>query len=90
MGIIEELWYGDMFPWEKPITHNEKYNEVLERLVKLEEELDNRLNNEDETIFEKFTNAQGELMCITEREAFVRGFILGARIIIEVMNTEIG
>ena len=40
-------------------------------------------------IFEKFTECTNEMYGIAEREAFVRGFTLGARIIIEIMNTEI-
>lgn len=40
-------------------------------------------------ILEKFTECTNEMYGISEREAFVRGFTLGARIIIEVMNSEI-
>ena len=48
-----------------------------------------RLNDEEKEIFEKFTECTNEMYGIAEREAFARGFVLGARIIIEVMNTEI-
>ena len=54
-----------------------------------EEDLKKRLNDEEIEILEKFTECTNEMYGIAEREAFVRGFKLGARIIIEVMNTEI-
>ena len=47
------------------------------------------LSDEEIEILEKFTECTNEMYGIAEREAFARGFVLGARIIIEVMNTEI-
>ena len=38
-------------------------------------------------IFEKFADCTTEMHDLTEREAFVKGFTLGAKIIIEVMTT---
>ena len=66
-----------------------KYSELLGYIVRHEEDLQKRLNDEGKEILEKFTECMGEMYGIAEREAFVRGFMLGARIIIEVMNTEI-
>ena len=47
------------------------------------------MNDEEKEIFEKFTECTNEMHSMTEREAFVSGFTLGARIIIEVMNTDL-
>ena len=80
MGILDELWYGNVSPCERDFKKGSKYSELLGYIVRHEEDLQKRLNDEEKEIFEKFT---------AEREAFVRGFTLGARIIIEVMNTEI-
>ena len=49
---------------------------------------DYRFGDEEKEIFEKFTECTNEMYGIAEREAFVRGFTLGARIIIEVMTAE--
>ena len=40
-------------------------------------------------MFEKFTECTNELNGIAEREAFIQGFTLGVRIIIEVMNSDV-
>ena len=89
MGILDELWYGNISPCEMDFKRGSKYSELLGYIVRHEEDLQKRLNDEGKEILEKFTECMGEMYGIAEREAFVRGFVLGARIIIEVMNTEI-
>ena len=88
MGILEELWYGNISPWESDFKRGGTYSKLLGYIVRHEEELQKQMNDEKE-IFEKFTECTNEMYGIVYREAFVRVFTLGARIIIEVMNTEI-
>ena len=87
MNIIEELWYGNVSPCERDFKKGSKYSELLGYIVRHEEDLQKRLNDEEKEILEKFTECTNEMYGIAEREAFVRGFVLGARIIIEVMNS---
>lgn len=89
MNIIEELWYGNISPCERDFKRGSTYSELLGYIVRHEENLKKRLNDEEIEILEKFTECANEMYGISEREAFVRGFTLGARIIIEVMNTDI-
>ena len=89
MNIIEELWYDNISPCERDFKKGSKYSELLGYIVRHEEDLKKRLNDEEIEILEKFTECTNEMYGIAEREAFVRGFVLGARIIIEVMNSEI-
>ena len=89
MNIIDELWYGNISPCERDFKKGSKYSELLGYIVRHEEDLKKRLNDEEIEILEKFTECTNEMYGIAEREAFVRGFKLGARIIIEVMNSEI-
>ena len=44
------------------------------------------MNDEEKEIFEKYCDCASEMHDLTEREAFVKGFTLGCRIIIEVMT----
>jgi hypothetical protein len=89
MNILEDLWFGNISPWERPFKRDSAYAELLSLVIRHQEDLLGRLNDEEKEILEKFTECMGEMYGIAEREAFVRGFTLGARIIIEVMNTEI-
>ena len=89
MRILDELWYGNIAPCEMDLKKGSACTELLGYIVRHEEDLKKRLNDEEKEIFEKFTECQSEMYSIAEREAFVRGFTLGARIIIQIMNTEI-
>lgn len=89
MNIIEELWYGNITPCERDFKKGSKYSELLGYIVRHEEDLKKRLNDEEIEILEKFTECTNEMYGIAEREAFTSGFVLGARIIIEVLKTEI-
>ena len=74
-------------PWERPFKKDSAYAELLALVVRHQEDLLYRLNDEEKEIFEKFADCTTEMHDLTEREAFVKGFTLGAKIIIEVMTT---
>lgn len=88
MSVLEDLWYGNIAPWEREIKRSSEYSDVLERIVQIEADLHARLNDEEKEILEKFVNYTNEMCCISEREMFVRGFTLGIKLIIEVTNSE--
>ena len=90
MSIIEELWYGNIVPCEGEFKKDGAYPELLEYIVRHQEDLHKCLNDEEKEILKKLIDCIHELSCITEREVFAKGFTLGAKIIIEVLNTEIG
>ena len=90
MSIIEDLWYGNISPCERDIKRSSDYAAELERIVQIEADLHDRLTDEEKEILEKFVNCTNEMCCISEREMFVQGFMLGAKLIIEVMNSENG
>ena len=89
MNIIDKLWYGNISPCEKGFKKGSKYSELLSYIVKHEEDLQKQLNDEEKEVLEKFTECTNEMYGIAEREAFVREFTLGARIIIKVMSAEV-
>ena len=90
MSVLEDLWYGNISPCERDIKRSSEYADVLERIVQLETDLHARLNDEEKEILERFVNCTNEMCCISEREMFVQGFMLGAKLIIEVMCSENG
>lgn len=89
MSILEELWNGYLSPSDLQFKQDSTYADLLSYIIRHEKDLQDRLNDEEKEIFSKFTECTNELHGFAEREAFVRGFILGARIIIEVMDTGI-
>ena len=90
MSVLEDLWYGNISPCEWDIKRSSDYADALDRIVQLETDLHARLNDEEKEILEKFVNCTNEMCCISEREIFVQGFMLGAKLIIEVISLENG
>ncbi len=86
MNILEDLWFGNISPWERPFKKDSAYAQLLALVIRHQEDLNGRLNDEEKEIFEKFSECSTELHDLTEREAFVKGFTIGAQIIIAVMT----
>ena len=89
MSIIDDLWHGNVAPNERFFEKNSEYAAVLQDVLQHSKDLRDRLNDKEAEILEKLTESMNEMCGIGERDAFVRGFTLGARIIIEVTNAKI-
>ena len=79
-----KLWYGNISLCGREFKKGSKYSELLGYIIRHKEDLKIRMNEEKESL-EKFTECTNEMYGIEECEDFVRGVVLGARIIIEVM-----
>ncbi len=86
MDILEDLYYGNLFPHEKCAKLDDETKELLVLLNRNEEKLIATLSDEQKETFEKYKDCNREISEICERNAFLNGFRLGARIIIEVVN----
>lgn len=86
MNILEELYYGNVFPNEKCAKLDEQTKELLSLLNRNEEKLMLILTDEQKETFEKFKDCNRELHEISERQLFILGFKLGAKIIIEAIK----
>ncbi len=86
MNTLEELYYGNIVPNEKCAKLNSEVTELLKLLNRNEEKLTATLTEEQKETFEKYKDCNREISEICEREAFLNGFRLGVRIIIESVN----
>ena len=86
MNTLEDLYYGNLFPQEKCARLDDEVKELLKLLNRNEEKLISTLSDEQKETFEKYKDCNREISEICEREAFLNGFRLGARIIIESVN----
>lgn len=86
MDILEDLYYGNLFPYEKCAKLDDEMKELNGLLNRNEEKLTATLSDEQKETFEKYKDCNREISEICERNAFLNGFRLGARIIIEVVN----
>ena len=88
MNIIEELYYGNINPNEKEFDTHSRYATFMEIVSSNESKLVKYLElqpdaKEMQHLFSQMINAQSELLRFSERDRFLEGFNLGARITLD-------
>lgn len=63
---------------------NKEYREAIKGVYETAENLDAKLNDEEKKLFEKFRDFQSDESHIYEVERFIRGFRVGALMMVEV------
>lgn len=86
MDILEDLYYGNLFPHKKVSKLDDEMKELLGLLNRNEEKLVANLYDEQKETFEKYMDCNREISEISERQSFITGFKLGAKIVIESMT----
>lgn len=86
MNTLEDLYYGNLFPHEQASKLDDETKELLGLLNRNEEKLSATLSDEQKETFEKYKDCSREISEICERQSFITGFKLGAKIVIESMT----
>ena len=86
MKILEELWYGRINPSQRTQPDDKLETELTEQIVEKEDELAALLSDEAKEILNQMRDTQLDLSTSNERKAFISGFRLGARIMLEIMD----
>ncbi len=86
MTILEDLYFGNVRPWERPVKKESKEQNAVLLMVNNEEKLRATLTEQQKEMLEKYRDSYNELMSICEREAFSSGFTLAIKIMVEVMQ----
>ena len=86
MDILEDLYYGNLFPHEKCAKLDDEVKELLKLLNRNEEKFVATLTEVQKETFEKYKDCNREISEICKRQSFITGFKLGAKIIIESMT----
>ena len=86
MYILNDLWQGNITPNERYIRSDSDYQKTLHELNSEIEQFINSLSPENQEYFDKLTTIQFKLNSISEEDAFIVGFRLGARMILDVIN----
>lgn len=88
MTMLENLYYGNIAPHEKYIRRGSKLDKAISSLCSEEDNLTSTLTEQQKEVFDRFRQCQDELNSITELTAFSDGFILAARLMIEVLQNQ--
>lgn len=84
--MIDELWYGNVCPQDDARNNTEEMKELMEYIVRHQEELTATLTDEQKAIFEKFDDCWSEYSSKAEKATFSYAFKLGARIVLEMLT----
>lgn len=86
--ILDEIYFGNIGPDAQYIVRGSRYEKTLKRIVNLSDEMDDALDADTKKLVEQFRTAHSDLSTIDSQEMWKKGFILGLRIGIEVMENE--
>jgi len=86
MTVLENLYYGNIAPHEKYIKRGSKLDKTISSLCSEEDKLTSTLTEQQKGVFDRFRQREDELNSITKLTAFSGGFILAARLMIEVLQ----
>ena len=84
--LLEELWYGNVYPQEQSTEHNSEIKELISLMGKNRELLSSALTAEQNLSLEKYDDCINEMNSIIEKEVFAYGFRLGGRLILDILT----
>ena len=90
MKTIDELWCGNISPFEQCARGDKRLKELLKLVDRNREDLDGSLTEKQKEALEKFEDCMNEMHSITERDAFSYGFRLGVQLMAESFLQPLG
>ena len=89
MTILEELYNGNVVPWEKFAKRGGEYARLLNELAECSNKLSALLDDTSKELWNKIMDTDRAMEFISEKESFIDGFCLGARIMLEILNRDL-
>ena len=83
MSVIEELYYGNIRPTDEP--QSVETRKALSEITELEEALGESLTDKWQKKIAELSERYNKLITLTERDGFLQGFRLGAKLMVELM-----
>ena len=86
-SILEELWYGRIEPYDNaPMSKEERH--LVDLIAENRERLEKTLTEQQKEQLEKYIDCSREFSELSQKDMFLCGFRLGARIVIEALYRE--
>ena len=83
-NILEELWYGRIEPYDNaPMSKEERH--LVDLIAENRERLEKTLTEQQKEQLEKYIDCSREFSELSQKDMFLCGFRLGARIVIEAL-----
>lgn len=88
MSVLEDFYNGNINPSERYIKENSKYQKQNKQLVELIDKVIPLLSEDEKRILENIGDIINSMNLISEKENFLFGFRTGAKMMLELMNSE--
>ena len=88
MSVLEDLWFDNLIVNDVEIKKGSEAERVLAAMVRSDNALEETLTDQQKEQFRNGKDLSNQLLTILEKEAFIRGFKLGARMAAEVLSDE--
>ena len=85
-NLINELYYGNIRPVEQMGGLTAKAAAIMKRVHENEDRLEASLNDQEKELFRKIQDDRLDAASIIEEQRFREAFILGARLMIEILT----
>lgn len=82
-GIITDLWYGNLAPFDKCGAHEEEITHLAALMERNQEELSSICTPAQKELFQKYMDCEEEYLLRMMEQAFLTGFSLSCRIFTE-------
>ncbi len=86
--FIEDFYYGNIEPQESITELKAEIKKKLDVLSQTEEQLTEKLTNEEKELFMKYASQSSEFVCVSNTDSFIAGFRLGAKFTYDTFVTD--
>ena len=83
-NILDKLYYGEIYPFERNSTDNEEYKNLTEDYLKAEKQLKEQYG--DSPLLEALQQSQDKLTEFYRKESYIEGLKFGIMFMIELFS----
>lgn len=86
MKTLEDLFFGKNIPYDSPSIDPEEYRRLTAGISEVEILLYRSMSKEQKELYNQYVDRCADLADAESRDAFVRGFRLGVRLLLESLT----
>jgi hypothetical protein len=86
MYMLHDLWQGNISPSERLIQKGSEFAKLLHNSAELEAAFCKGLTKDQNRACDELNNSQMQMMSLAQKECFIEGFQIGARMILDVLT----
>lgn len=80
MGILKQLYNGEIYPAENNVPDTEEYHKATQEAACIEEKFTAGLSGEQHELYEQYMSAAAKVDKLIQEEVFRQGFVMGVNL----------